>query len=64
MPVPGGGPDDEDIEMENENRAKAKGWEVMGRDELEAFFAELRGCPPDQVEAKLAGLQLKRRRAG
>ena len=64
MPVPGGGPDDEDIEMEDENRAKAKGWEVMGRDEPEALFAELRGCPPDQVEAKLAGLQLKRRKAG
>ena len=64
MPVPGGGPDEEDIDMDSENRARAKGWEAMGREELEALFAELRGCPPDQVEAKLAGLQLKRKKVG
>ena len=64
MPVPEGGPEEEDIEMENEGRAKAKGWEVMDRGELEALFEELRTCPPDQVEVKLAALQLKRRKEG
>ena len=43
---------------------RQQGWEVMGMDELEALFAELRACPPDQVEVKLAALQLKRRKVG
>ena len=63
VPVPDGEPD-EDTEMESEGRSKTRGWEVMGRDELEALFAELRACPPDQVVGKLVALQLKRRKVG
>jgi hypothetical protein len=63
LPVCGGDGvlDDADADMEPEAKRKS---EDLGQAELEAWLMELRGCPVDQIGAKIAGYQIKRRKEG
>jgi len=61
LPVCGGDDVLDIADMEPEAKRKC---ENLGPAELEAWLMELRGCPVEQIGAKIAGYQIKRRKEG
>ena len=55
---------EEDAAMEEEGKARLRGWEDVGREDLHALILELRGCPLEELEPRLAWLQNNKEETG